>query len=420
MNILMMTNTYTPIVGGLERSIQSFTQELRKRGHSVFIVAPAYAGMPEEEPGVVRLPAIKHVAGTPFSLKLPIPGQLSRLFERFEPDLVHAHHPFLIGDMARRLSGQYEIPFVLTYHTMFSHYTHMFPVRHPAAEAFVQSLATGFANLADLVVVPSESVRRFLKRHGVDAPCAVVPTGIDVRRFARGDGLRGRRRLHLPPDAFVVGHLGRLSREKNLTFLRDAIGAFLQANPKAYALVAGEGPERESCADTWRAAGVEKRVRMPGVLQGDDLVDAYHAMDVFAFASKSETQGIVVAEAMAAGVPVVALNAPGVREVVTDRQDGRLINRSDLDEFVAALSWIAGRTPPQRRRLREAALRTARALTPERCTDRLETAYRRASKGFVHQDIHGPLTQLIRRLETEWDLLRNLGQAGSDALEFDR
>lgn len=420
MNILMMTNTYTPIVGGLERSIQSFTEELRKRGHKVRVVAPEYDGMPENEFGVVRLPAIRQFARTPFSVKLPMPGQLSRLFESFEPDLVHAHHPFLIGDMGRRLSGQFEIPFVLTYHTMFSHYTHMFPVRHPAAEAFVESLATGFAGLADLVVVPSESIRRFLKRHGVRTPCSVVPTGIDVRRFARGDASAGRRRHGIPLDALVVGHLGRLSKEKNLGLLRDVITELLRRRPEAFALVVGDGPERHPCAEAWRRAGVGDRCRLPGVLDGDELVDAYHAMDVFAFASKSETQGIVVAEAMAAGLPVVALNAPGVREVVADEENGRLLRREDVASFVAALESIVDRPEAEAQRLRRGALATARGLTPERCTDRLEKAYGRASRGFARQDIHGPLSQLIRRLETEWDLLRNLGHASSEALDFDR
>jgi glycosyltransferase involved in cell wall biosynthesis len=284
----------------------------------------------------------------------------------------------------------------------------------------VESLATGFADLADLVVVPSESIRRFLKRHGVEAPCSVVPTGIDVRRFAQGDGEAARRQFRIPSGAFVVGHVGRLSKEKNLTFLAAALGEFLRRQPKAYALIVGSGPEKELCATRLQAAGGGDRCRMPGVLDGDDLVNAYHAMDVFAFASLSETQGIVVAEAMAAGLPVNALHAPGVREVVTDHENGRLIRRRNLDEYVAALEWMVHRTPRQFRELQEAALNSALQLTPERCTDRLERAYRRASRGFVTQDIHGPLTQLIRRLETEWDLLRNLGHAGSEAMDFDR
>jgi glycosyltransferase involved in cell wall biosynthesis len=329
---------------------------------------------------------------------------------------VHAHHPFLLGDTALRIASAERVPLVFTHHTLFEQYTHYLPVNHGAAERFMLTLATGYANLCTQVFAPSESVVKLLRARGVRRPIAVVPTGIPVGVFRRGNRVRGRRELRLPPEAFVVGHVGRLREEKNIGFLTRAVVAFLQRSPEAHALIVGDGPSVPAMQAIARRADVGGRVRWAGVREGRGLLDAYRAMDVFAFASHSETQGLVLVEAMAAGVPVVAVDASGVREVVRDRVNGRLLAGEHAGEFAAALQWVAGLTPQERARLQAALRNTADAFSMERCAQRALSIYGRLRvPAAVRFRDEGAWTRASRRIATERKLLARTARAATAA-----
>ena len=354
----MMTNTYFPIVGGLEQSVYSFSEEFKVLGHEVLIVTPAFKGMPTEEAGVIRIPAVQKFSGTVFSVNFPVSGLLNRLMKEFSPDIVHSHCPFFMGDFALRLSRQHAIPLVFTYHTMFEEYVHDWPIQNEGIKRFIVKLAAGYANFVDRVIVPCESVQEILLKRGVKTPMEIVPTGIDLNRFSKGTGAAFRQQNQIPPDALVIGHAGRLAPEKNLEFLTNCFVEVLKKEPKAHALIVGLGPSEKMIKDTFKQAGLEKRLHMTGVLHYQHLVDAYFAMDVFAFASLSETQGIVLIEAMAAGVPVVALDAPGARDVVEDLQNGRLLKEMDQQSFVDAVLWVLKRPSEELQTIKQAARTT--------------------------------------------------------------
>jgi len=136
---------------------------------------------------------------------------LSDLMEALKPEIVHAHHPFWMGDLALRMAGQYHVPLVFSYHTMFEQYTHYLPMDNEASKAFITELAAGYANLADQVIAPSASVRDVLLKRGVETPIDIVPTGVYVKNFEQGEGDKGRKRIKIPAAAYVVGHVGRLA-----------------------------------------------------------------------------------------------------------------------------------------------------------------------------------------------------------------
>lgn len=376
MNILMMSNTYTPLAGGLERSIKSFAVAYRKRGHRVLLIAPAFDRMPRREPGVLRVAAIPRIGGSAFSARLPIPGLLTHVSNTFQPDIIHAHHPFLMGDTALRIASLRQVPLVFTHHVLFEQYTRcLLPLRTNVAQRFVIDLATGFANLCDQVFAPSQSVADLLCKRGVTAPVDVVPTGVDLARFRGGNCARLRKAAGVPADAFVVGHLGRLAPEKNLRFLVAAVVSFLREEPRAWFVVGGQGPGEAMIQQVCQEAGVDGRLHMLGELQGHWLADAYHLMDVFVFASQSETQGLVLVEAMSAGVPVVAVDAPGVRDVVTDGHNGRLLPIENIGQFAAALHWISGLTAGQRDAMHRNVKTTAKQLSMTLCAERALKIY---------------------------------------------
>jgi glycosyltransferase involved in cell wall biosynthesis len=421
MNILILTNTFTPHVGGVARSVAAFTEEYRKRDHRVLVVAPEFPDMPENELDVVRVPAIQNFNASDFSVVLPIHPSLTETVDAFRPDVVHSQHPFLLGMTALRIARHRGLPLVFTHHTLYEQYTHYVPGDSPALKRFAIELATRYANLADQVFAPSESIRDLLQQRGVTTPIAVVPTGVRLEHFANGDGPGFRRRRDIPDDAFVVGHLGRLAPEKNLEFLAQAVAKFLGSHPHAHFVVIGTGPSEQAMRDIFARAGLDARLHVAGILQQQALADALHAMDVFAFASTSETQGMVLTEAMAAALPVVALDAPGAREVVRDGQNGRLLREANPAAFAAALQWIAGLSPEALRDLGRAALDTAAAFSMPRSADKALACYeslKPRSAAESDQDESG-WQEVMTAIKTEWDILKSVAGAGDAALGAD-
>jgi 1,2-diacylglycerol 3-alpha-glucosyltransferase len=300
------------------------------------------------------------------------------------------------------------VPIIFTHHTRYEDYTHYVPFDSEGLKEVAINLPTQFANLCDGVVAPSESIARLLHRRGVKTPMAVIPTGIDVVAFASADGRAFRRKFNIPPDAVVIGHCGRLAEEKNLGHLAEAVALFLEQEPLARFLVVGDGPWRENLTAIFQQKGVADRLILAGKRTGRVLREAYRAMDVFAFASLSETQGMVVAEAMAAGRPVVALNAPGVREVVRDEENGYLLpTKSTPAEFTDALRRVAG-DKALREKFGGGASETAKLFSREHCAGRMIAFYeetRRATRRRrLFNDLH-PWAALVQRLGLEWDLL---------------
>ena len=417
MRILMVTNTFAPHVGGVARSVTAFTEEYRRRGHRVVVVAPEFPGTPDDEEDVIRIKAFQNFNGSDFSVVLKPPLHLARAVDTFRPDLIPSHHPFLLGSTALRLARSRRIALVFTHHTLYERYTHYVPGDSSALKRFIVRLSTNYANLCARVFAPSHSTARTLREREVQAPMSVVPTGVRMSDFASGHGGGMRAALGIPEDAMVVGYLGRLAEEKNLRFLADAMARFLLETPAAYALVVGEGPMREGMQAIFAAAGVADRVRFTGALQSLLLASAYKAMDVFAFASTSETQGLVLAEAMAAGTPVVALDAPGAREIIQDRVNGRLLADADanVEGFCAGIASITSLPVAMRRQLAINAHQTASQLSLERCADRALTAYESMVAHPLRPvaEVDEAWYRTVRLLSAEWELLSaTMGAAG--------
>jgi glycosyltransferase involved in cell wall biosynthesis len=227
-----------------------------------------------------------------------------------------------------------------------------------------------------------------------------------------------RRELGIPADAFVVGHLGRLAPEKNLEFLTRAVVDFIRRNRHAHFLVVGTGPSEATIREAFANSGMEAQLHIAGILQQQQLTDALHAMDLFAFASKSETQGMVLTEAMAAGLPVVALDAPGAREVVRDRQNGRLLPEATATTFSAALQWVLEQPPEKLQGLKQAALATAEAFSMPNSADKALACFGALEAGSIADDDRDELgwEEVMNFIKTEWDILKNVAVASEAAM----
>lgn len=418
MNILILTNTFTPHVGGVARSVAAFTREYRRCGHRVLVVAPEFPNMPADEVDVVRVNAIQNFNASDFSVALPPLAGLGERLDAFQPDIVHSQHPFLLGMTALRIARYRGLPLVFTHHTLYERYTHYVPGDSPAMKRFAINLATRYANLCDLVFAPSESVRQLLRKRGVTSPIEAVPTGVYTEDFAQGDGLVVRRKLGIPEDAFVVGHLGRLAPEKNLEFLTRAVAEFVGGRPDAHFLVVGTGPSEEAMGAIFAHAGIGERLHIAGILEKGDLADALHAMNVFAFASTSETQGMVLTEAMAAGLPVVALDAPGAREVVRDQCNGRLLGDETISTFSSALEWIAALSAAQVSALQHEARATAEAFSMSNSAEKALSCYAEIGprSQVEAQDGERDWDNVLAWVRAEWEIIKSVAGAGDAAI----
>jgi 1,2-diacylglycerol 3-alpha-glucosyltransferase len=412
MNICMMTNTYLPHVGGVARSVQTFAEEFRRIGHSVLVVAPTFEGSHDpgarEEKYVVRLPALQQFNGSEFSVRIPFSILFSPTLAEYEPDIIHSHHPFLLGDTALRLAADKTAPIVFTHHTLYEDYTHYLPFDSPALKQFTVELATHYANLCDAVIAPSHSIADLIRQRGVEAPIEVIPTGVDLEAFASGNRKSFRDRCGIGQDTFVAGHVSRLAPEKNLDFLCAAMIEFLRSAPNAVFLVVGGGPKEEEMRDLFDRAQLSDRLIMAGKKSGQELYDAYSAMDLFVFSSKSETQGMVIAEAMAAGLPVVALHAFGVKEVVRNGKNGFLLPEDASEHEFARCVARLHEDPILRQQLKMEAKRNAKQFSRKASALKALGLYeriRRQTRRQRAEEKEDLWAGLMKRIEVEWGLL---------------
>ncbi len=340
MHVAFFTECYHPIVNGIVASIDGLRGGLRSGGVEVTTFAPAFPAWTERDASVVRFPSLPLPTATGYRLCIPLLRADARL-RLHSAGVVHAHSPFVTGWTALAHARRRNVPLVFTYHTRIDAYAHYAPIAHALTQRAMERLTRTFANLADAVVVPTRAMETRLRELGVRSQIAVVASGIDVGRFAAGRRSAGlRATLGAPggePLALVVARLGR---EKGLELAIDA----LARSPGVRLAIVGEGPHRAALAAHAAAAGVADRVRFCGALPPAALPDVYASSDAFVFPSATETQGLVLAEALAAGLPIVAADVPATRDVLAGR--GRVV-AADPAAFAAALgeALAGGRDP---------------------------------------------------------------------------
>lgn len=318
MRVGIFSECYHPIKNGVVASIDALCAGLRAAGHDALVVAPSAGDAPLPS---VRVPSLPLPTRTNYRLVLPLLGSEQRARVK-NLSVIHTHSPFITGWMGVRYARRFALPLIFTYHTQLEEYAHYIPFERTATRRAAATLTRAYANLADAVIVPTASMERRLRELGVVAPIAVIPTGIDVPRFAAGRPTKAfRAALGLGAGVRLVLSVSRLAREKNIELAFEALGEL--GDPDVHLVLAGDGPERDALEGTARARGLGGRVHFLGHIDRDALPDVYASCDAFVFPSTTETQGLVLAEALAAGIPIVAVDTPQTRDVLGG--EGRLV-----------------------------------------------------------------------------------------------
>ncbi|MBE5876865.1 MAG: glycosyltransferase family 4 protein [Lachnospiraceae bacterium] len=334
MRIAMLTNNYKPFIGGVPISIEHLAKALRALGNEVYVFAPSYPNQVEEE-GVIRYPSFPvKVGGAPIPNILA--GHIVQRIKELEIDVVHVHHPALAGNVALMVQKKLGIPVVYTYHTRYEQYLHYVKPLEVLNEQtnVVTAYTKYFCNRCNLLLAPTPGMKDYLESLYVKTPIEVLPTGISDTHFHPNvNRVKELVERYGANKDFLFCTVARLAKEKNLDFqLRELklLKDRLSKKGKSFChLILGEGPERAHLSKLIGELGLEDEVKLVGNVPNEEIPDYMAASDMFLFTSQSETQGIVILEAMAVGTPVVALDATGVRDVVVNGRNGFLTGNNE-------------------------------------------------------------------------------------------
>ncbi len=330
MKIVFFVEIYLPVLNGVVVSVQTYRRALEDMGHEVFIVAPGFPNVAQEK-NVLRLYSVRYPSKTDYRLTFPYPSAHFEALERMKPDIVHTHSPFFMGAYARKMSRKLRAPFVFTFHTQYWEYAHYVPLPQAPVRRAAVKWSKNFCNSCDGIVSPSQRIKDVLQSMDVRPPVRVLPTGIFPDEIKNASDSGALSRYGIPCDKTLLVTAGRLAREKNFLFLMTALAPLLKENPEYHLVFIGGGPEEETLKTQCQSLELSSRVSFAGHIPKLEVLKLMHHGKLFVFASKTETQGLVILEAMGAGLPVVALRATGVDEVVEDGAEGFLCEESERE-----------------------------------------------------------------------------------------
>lgn len=330
MKIAMMTNSYKPYIGGVSISIERLSEGLRENGHEVVVFAPNYREQETEE-NVVRYHSLIKGIVNGFSVPNSFDPVIEKQFKAGKFDVIHVHHPMLIGRTARYLSKKYDVPLCFTYHTRFEQYLHY--IKAPFLECVIPDYVNHYVNGCDLVFAPTYSTQSYLKEIGSDVKITVLPTGLDAQSFKTNtEEVSGLRKTLLGEKQHLFCTVARLAKEKNLDFLFRALALRKHKHGSDFRLaVVGEGPYQKQLHKLAEELELRDEIVFVGKVPNEQIKNYCKAADLFLFSSLSETQGIVLLEAMATATPVLAVKASGVRDIVVDGRNGYMTYMSEIE-----------------------------------------------------------------------------------------
>jgi len=344
--------------------VASFREVLMKQGHNVFVFAQSDGAFKDDEPFIFRYPSLPLPVSGDISAAIPVSPFVDQLLPMLKLDVIHTHHPILLGQTAARKAAELGLPLVFTFHTQYWEYTHYIPFPQEAIQEFLKNAVhkwlRDFMQKCQHIIIPSESMREILVRdYGLEEGYTVIPTGTDLEPYLRADGktLRNEKGWQ---DQTVLISVGRLAPEKNWDTLFRAFSKVCSSYPNLRLVLIGDGPAKEALEALASELGIAEHVTFTGALPFDEVPRYLKAADAFIFASVTETQGLVTIEAMAAGLPVVAVDGSGTRDIVDHGKQGFLVE-NDVDALAKGINKLLA-DPQRMKRFSNSALKKAKTF----------------------------------------------------------
>jgi 1,2-diacylglycerol 3-alpha-glucosyltransferase len=379
MHIAYFTNFYLPVVNGVVRSVQSFREALSAMGHNVFIFAQE-DNYEDTEPFIFRYPSLHLPLAVDIPAALPVSPFMDQLIPKLKLDVIHTHHPVLLGQTAATKARDLNIPLVFTFHTQYQEYTHYFPFPQEQVQEFLKSTVMNwmreYMRKCQHIVIPSESMRSVLvNEYGLVDKFTVIPTGIDITPFKKANGAAIRSQWNVPDDKVIIS-AGRLAEEKNWVTLLRGFALAQRKQPNIRLVLLGDGPQADALRQLVGELEITDHVTFTGKVPFEEMPAYLKAADIFAFASITETQGLVTLEAMAAGLPVVAVDAAGTKDILENGKQGFLV-QNDPEALANGIVQLI-ENPGIISKFKSTALRTSRAYDNHRLGRKMLKVYEQA------------------------------------------
>ncbi|WP_233186673.1 MULTISPECIES: glycosyltransferase family 4 protein [unclassified Petrotoga] len=333
LNIGMFSDTYLPQKNGVATAIKLYKDEMEKRGHNVYLFVPKYKfDYKRNDDKIFEFPAVKFLFEKEQRIALPFSPEIFKIKE-LNLDIIHSHDPFSMGILARVVSRMLKLKYVATHHTMYDYYLHYLPLIVRPQPEFVQRLIKNWCLKTDKIIAPTENIKETLVEYGVPSEHIVtIPTGIDLASFDKPINWDLKKEYpQIKEDDRILLFVGRLGKEKNISFLLKVFKKVLLDEPKVKFVIVGGGPEKEELEKLAMDLNITENVIFTGPQPREKVIDAYKQAYLFIFASYTETQGLVILESMAAGTPVVALGKLGVYDILSQEGAGGIMIK-DLNE----------------------------------------------------------------------------------------
>lgn len=388
MRIAVFSDSYTPIVNGVSVSIEALVDELRAAGHSVHIFTTAVRHHRDKDPNIYRFRSIELPFAPDYPLAVMPFYPMLRHFRKHRFDIVHTHTPYTLGFVGLRWAESHGVPVVSTYHTLYERYAHYVPYFPKAYTRYKIAKHTNYYyNRCAQVIAPSEAALSSLSRHSVHKPITVIPTGNPAPKKLSKSEARGM--LGARENERILLYVGRIAKEKNMLLLLEAAEQVIRDNDNVRMWVVGDGPYRAECQTLARELGIGDRVRFFGAVPRAEVDTYYIGADLFVFASVTETQGLVIGEAMSYGVPAVAVRGGGASAAIEENKNGFVVGNSS-GQLADAVSKVL-QNPALLGRLSEYARGSAKSWTHADACAKVLRVYRSALDLPQHAVVEGEL-----------------------------
>ncbi len=376
-HIAFFTNSYHPVMSGVVRSVSTFRSALSDLGHNVFVFAQYASDYQDTEPFIFRYPAIELPTHPDFPLAIPLSPFVDKLLPSLKLDVIHSHHPVLLGQAAATKAQSLNLPLVYTFHTQYREYSHYFSMMNQKfIKEQIDQWVADYMRKCHHIIAPSRSIKQLLEvRYGVTEQVTTIPTGIDLTPYQNADREQVRQELGWQ-DELVLISVSRLAKEKNWDTLLKAVALAIKDAPNIRFVVVGDGSERSALEQLAQSLGIGPGIEFVGKIPMDRVPAYLKGADIFCFASVTETQGLVTLEALAAGLPVAAVDADGTRDIVESGKQGLLTDNDSTALAGAIRSLIADEN--MRRTLSQHALARAAEYEVHRLARKMVRAYEQA------------------------------------------
>ena len=371
MKIGFFTDTYTPQINGVVTSINTFKEQLEKNGHKVYIFAPT-PKQKEDNEKIIRFPSVKFLFQPEMRVALPYSQQAVNILKKINLDIIHSHDPFSIGIFGLFMARKFNIPYLHTYHTLYPEYVH-YIWNTKFTQELAKKISKDFCNNCDLIIAPSTKIKKFLLEWGVSKPVKIIPTGVnlDIFKLKNNHYKQFRSKYNISDSEKILTFVGRVAKEKNIELIIESLNYIKSKNVKL--LIIGNGPHKNGLEKLAKQKGLKEKVLFLGYLPKTDVISAYKNSEIFVFSSKTETQGLVVVEAMASGLPIVAVSDLAIKDMVKNNINGYLV-RTNAKDMASKIDKLLANDKLHKKMSNESLL-IAKELSAEKQTARLEKIY---------------------------------------------